>query len=51
MLYRYTDGRKAWATLSMQSRNLARYFWVHVTEREGEEGKEDLLGKLYVKTP
>ncbi|KAH8601893.1 Bestrophin, RFP-TM, chloride channel-domain-containing protein [Bisporella sp. PMI_857] len=44
---RYSDGRKAWATLSVQSRNLARYFWVHVDEREDEElGKDDLLGKL-----
>jgi putative membrane protein len=43
---RYSDGRKCWATLSVQIRNLARYFWVHVDEREGDVGKEDLLAKL-----
>ncbi|KIN08148.1 hypothetical protein OIDMADRAFT_152255 [Oidiodendron maius Zn] len=42
---RYSDGRKAWATLSVQSRNLARYIWVHVDERPGHE-KEDLLAKV-----
>ena len=30
----------------MQSRNLARYIWVHVDERPGDLGKEDLLAKL-----
>lgn len=30
----------------MHSRNLARYFWIHVNEREGDLGKEDLLAKL-----
>ena len=43
---RYSDGRKSWATLSVQSRNLARYIWVHIDERPGELGKEDLLSKL-----
>jgi len=43
---RYSDGRKAWATLSVQSRNMARYIWVHVDEREGEQGKDDLLAKI-----
>ncbi len=43
---RYSDGRKSWATLSVQSRNLARYIWVHIDERPGEDGKDDLLGKL-----
>jgi putative membrane protein len=42
---RYSDGRKSWATLSVQSRNLARYIWVHVDERT-ENSKEDLLGKV-----
>lgn len=42
---RYSDGRKSWATLSVQSRNLARYIWVHVSERE-ESGNEDLLSKV-----
>jgi putative membrane protein len=44
---RYSDGRKAWATLSVQSRNLARYIWIHVDERPGHE-KEDLLAKMSV---
>ncbi|TAQ90777.1 hypothetical protein B7494_g945 [Chlorociboria aeruginascens] len=43
---RYSEGRRAWATLSVQSRNLARMIWMHIEEREGEEGKDDLLGKL-----
>lgn len=46
----YSDGRKAWATLSVQSRNLARYIWVHVDERPGHE-KEDLLAKMLVFPP
>ncbi|KAL3425444.1 hypothetical protein PVAG01_02235 [Phlyctema vagabunda] len=43
---RYSDGRKCWATLAVHSRNLARYIWIHIGEREGEEGKEDLIAKL-----
>jgi len=43
---RYSDGRKSWATLSVQARNLARFFWVHIDERSGDLGKEDLLSKL-----
>lgn len=46
-LDRYSDGRKAWATLSVQSRNMARYIWIHVDERPGHE-KEDLLAKVSV---
>jgi putative membrane protein len=42
---RYSDGRKSWATLSVQSRNLARYIWVHISERP-ENAKEDLLSKV-----
>ncbi|PMD45599.1 UPF0187-domain-containing protein [Hyaloscypha variabilis F] len=42
---RYSDGRKSWATLSVQSRNLARYIWVHVSERP-ESSKDDLLSKI-----
>ncbi|KAL2073067.1 hypothetical protein VTL71DRAFT_10391 [Oculimacula yallundae] len=42
---RYSDGRKAWATLSVQARNLARIIWVHVDERP-EFAKEDLLSKI-----
>lgn len=42
---RYSDGRKAWTTLSVQSRNLARMIWVHVDERP-EFAKDDLLSKV-----
>lgn len=45
---RYSDGRKAWATLSVQCRNLGRYIWLQIDEREDDLGKEDLLAKLYV---
>jgi predicted membrane chloride channel (bestrophin family) len=45
---RYGDGRKAWTALILQSRIMARAIWIHVEEREGEEGKEDLLSKVYV---
>jgi putative membrane protein len=43
---RYSDGRKSWATLSVQSRNLARYIWVHIDERPGEFAKQDLIAKI-----
>ncbi|KAE8151266.1 Bestrophin, RFP-TM, chloride channel-domain-containing protein [Aspergillus avenaceus] len=43
---RWADGRKYWSLLIQTSRNLARTIWVNTAEREGELGKEDLLGKL-----
>ncbi|KAE8387952.1 Bestrophin, RFP-TM, chloride channel-domain-containing protein [Aspergillus alliaceus] len=43
---RWADGRKYWSLLIQTSRNLARTIWVNTGEREGELGKEDLLGKL-----
>ncbi|CAL5874987.1 uncharacterized protein PFLUO_LOCUS9290 [Penicillium psychrofluorescens] len=42
----FVYGRKYWASLVQTSRNLARIIWVHFGEREGEEGKVDLLRKL-----
>lgn len=30
----------------IQCRNVARYIWVHVEEREGEQAKDDLLQKV-----
>lgn len=42
---RYGEGRKYWAQLNLASQNLARVFWVHGIEREGEQGKKDLLSK------
>lgn len=47
-LHRYAEGRKYWALLTQSSRTLARVIWIHNEEREGEEGKEDVLAKLYV---
>ncbi|PBP22118.1 UPF0187 domain membrane protein, partial [Diplocarpon rosae] len=43
---RYSEGRKTWSTLLIQSRNLARYIWIHVDERDGEQGTDDLLQKI-----
>ncbi|KAF3406700.1 UPF0187 protein [Talaromyces pinophilus] len=43
---RYADGRKYWASVIQTSRNMARTIWVHVKERPGEEGKQDVLGKI-----
>ncbi|KAL7269134.1 hypothetical protein RUND412_008217, partial [Rhizina undulata] len=43
---RYSEGRKFWAQMILHARNLSRIMWVHVKEREGEEGKDDLLCKL-----
>jgi ion channel-forming bestrophin family protein len=55
---RYGEGRKSlsrriqvddryWGQMVLTTRNLARIIWVHSAEREGELGKEDLIGKLY----
>jgi putative membrane protein len=43
---RYSEGRRYWSNLTLQVTNLARMIWVNGKEREGEEGKQDLLGKL-----
>ncbi|KAF4624672.1 hypothetical protein G7Y89_g13497 [Cudoniella acicularis] len=43
---RYSEGRRAWASLAVQGRNLARYIWVHIQERPGDVGKQDLLDKI-----
>ncbi|KAK4211298.1 Bestrophin, RFP-TM, chloride channel-domain-containing protein [Rhypophila decipiens] len=43
---RYNEGRRYWAQLVLTSQNLGRVYWVHSKEREGEEGKKDLLAKL-----
>jgi predicted membrane chloride channel (bestrophin family) len=45
---RYMEGRKYWSQIQLVSQNLARTIWIHADEREGDLGKEDLLGKLYV---
>jgi hypothetical protein len=31
----------------MTTRMFARVVWVHVKERDGELGKDDLIGKLF----
>ncbi|RPA99079.1 UPF0187-domain-containing protein [Choiromyces venosus 120613-1] len=43
---RYAEGRKFWAQMTLHSRNLSRIIWIHTSEREGEQGKDDLLAKL-----
>jgi len=43
---RYDDGRRSWSNLSTTTVNLARVIWVHLKEREGEQGKTDLLEKI-----
>jgi ion channel-forming bestrophin family protein len=45
---RYSEGRRYWSTLSLHTTNLARLIWINGKERDGELGKEDLLGKMYV---
>ena len=35
----------------LTTRNLARVIWTHAKEREGPQGKEDLLAKLCVRQP
>jgi putative membrane protein len=48
---RWTEGRKYWAQLTLTSQNFARLIWVHAKEREGDQGKEDLLAKMYGNHP
>jgi putative membrane protein len=43
---RYAEGRKYWSQLTLSAHGLARVFWVHGAEREGEQGKQDLLAKM-----
>ncbi|KAK5655689.1 hypothetical protein OQA88_5622 [Cercophora sp. LCS_1] len=43
---RYAEGRKYWAQLILTTQNLGRVYWVHCKEREGEQGKKDMLAKL-----
>lgn len=40
------EGRKVWSNLTGISATLARNIWIHADEREGEQGKEDLLAKV-----
>ncbi|KAK4500915.1 hypothetical protein PRZ48_009107 [Zasmidium cellare] len=46
---RYIEGRKYWAQLILNSRNLARLIWIHTVERHEDSpklGKQDVLQKL-----
>ncbi|KAK3208910.1 hypothetical protein GRF29_69g109522 [Pseudopithomyces chartarum] len=43
---RYTEGRKYWSQLQLVGQNFSRTVWVHVAERDGDLGKEDLLAKI-----
>lgn len=40
------EGRKVWSHLTGVSATLARSIWIHVKEREGDIGKQDLLAKV-----
>lgn len=42
---RYAEGRKYWGQLTVTCQSLARTYWIHATEREGQE-KQDVLAKL-----
>jgi putative membrane protein len=44
---RYAEGRKYWAQLGVTTQSLARIIWTHTKERKGEDGKDDLLAKMY----
>ncbi|EAT90580.2 hypothetical protein SNOG_02368 [Parastagonospora nodorum SN15] len=43
---RYMEGRKVWSNLTGISATLARNIWCHAKERDGEDGKRDLLAKV-----
>ncbi|KAF3918868.1 hypothetical protein ABW20_dc0103064 [Dactylellina cionopaga] len=43
---RYNDGRKCWSALTLNVRNMTRLIWIHIREREGPDGEDDLLAKL-----
>lgn len=45
---RYTEGRKYWSQMIFIGQNIARTIWIHTKERDGQQGKEDLLQKVYV---
>lgn len=42
---RYAEGRKLWAQLTLNARNLGHNIWIYARERDGQE-KDDLLSKL-----
>ncbi|EGX51318.1 hypothetical protein AOL_s00054g388 [Orbilia oligospora ATCC 24927] len=42
---RYNDGRKCWANLTLNVRNIARLIWIHVRERDDSK-EDDVLAKL-----
>ncbi|KAH7080872.1 Bestrophin, RFP-TM, chloride channel-domain-containing protein [Paraphoma chrysanthemicola] len=43
---RYMEGRKVWSKLTGHAAAFSRTIWTHTIEREGEQGKEDLLAKI-----
>jgi predicted membrane chloride channel (bestrophin family) len=43
---RYTEGRRYWSQLILVGQNLGRTIWIHTNERDGQQGKEDLLQKV-----
>jgi putative membrane protein len=45
---RYSEGRKYWAQLMLESRNLSRLIWINTPERHNDPktGKADLINKI-----
>jgi putative membrane protein len=45
---RYSEGRKYWAQLMLESRNLSRIIWINTPERHNDShtGKTDLINKI-----
>jgi len=41
------SNRRYWQQLLMTTRMFVRVVWVHVKERDGELGKDDLIAKLF----
>ena len=37
--------------MTLATRNLARLVWIHVKERDGDDGKRDVLSKLFAHSP
>lgn len=48
---KYAEGRRYWAQLILASQSLARVFWVHSLQREGEDRETDMLSRLWVFLP
>jgi ion channel-forming bestrophin family protein len=45
--HRSVSKNRYWQQLIMTTRMFARVIWIHAKEHDGEQGKEDLLAKLF----